>query len=92
MELNELEKIRLEKIEQLRQKGIDPYPTRTEVSHSIAEALTLFTEFEKSKQENTPAPQVCCGRTDAFQAPDGQAGFQPHRGRQRTDATNAAGE
>jgi len=61
MELNDLEKIRLEKIEQLQKMGIDPFPTRTEVSHSIASALTLFANFEKSALENASAPHVCVG-------------------------------
>ena len=75
MELNELEKIRLEKIERLRQQGIDPYPTRAEVSHSIAEALALFTEFEKNKTESSPAPQVTLGGRIRSKRPMGKLAF-----------------
>jgi lysyl-tRNA synthetase class 2 len=75
MELNDLEKIRLEKIEQLRLKGIDPYPTRTEVSHPIAGALALFTEFEKSWQENIPAPQAIVGGRMRSKRPMGKLAF-----------------
>lgn len=46
MELNELEKIRAEKIDAMRSQGIEPYPTRSEVSHSIAQVLEAFSEFE----------------------------------------------
>jgi len=46
MELNELEKIRAEKIDAMRSQGIEPYPTRSEVSHSIAQVLEAFGEFE----------------------------------------------
>jgi lysyl-tRNA synthetase class 2 len=75
MELNDLEKIRLEKIGQLRQKGIDPYPTRTEVSHSIGEALALFIDFEKPGQENSPAPQACVGGRMRSKRPMGKLAF-----------------
>jgi len=61
MQLNELEKIRFEKIEQLKKIGIDPYPTRSEVTHSVAQALTLFDDFEKMKKENTPPPTAAIG-------------------------------
>lgn len=46
MNLNDLEKIRVEKIERMRSAGIEPYPTRTEVSHSTAGAVDLFTQAE----------------------------------------------
>lgn len=75
MELNDLEKIRLEKITRLRQQGIDPYPTRAEVSHSIAEALALFTEFEKNKTESSPAPQVAVGGRIRSKRPMGKLAF-----------------
>jgi lysyl-tRNA synthetase class 2 len=46
MELNDLEKIRVEKIERMRAAGIEPYPTRSEVTHSVEQALGLFAEAE----------------------------------------------
>jgi lysyl-tRNA synthetase class 2 len=46
MDLNELEKIRVEKINAMRAQGIEPYPTRSEVTHTISQALNAFTEFE----------------------------------------------
>jgi len=61
MELNDLEKIRLEKIEQLKKMGIDPYPTRAEVTHNIADALKVFDEYEKAKNEAIPAPRAVIG-------------------------------
>ncbi len=75
MELNDLEKIRLEKVERLRQQGIDPYPTRAEVSHSIKEALALFTEFEKTKTEISPAPQTSVGGRMRSKRPMGKLAF-----------------
>ena len=43
-----LEKIRLQKIEELRAEGIDPYPPRAQRTHTSAEAIAAFTEAEKS--------------------------------------------
>jgi lysyl-tRNA synthetase class 2 len=42
MELNELERQRLEKLEQLREQGWDPYPPRIERTHTAAEAIALY--------------------------------------------------
>ncbi len=42
MERNELEKIRLEKIETMRAEGIDPYPTTTQLTHRNKEAILAF--------------------------------------------------
>lgn len=42
MERNELEKIRLEKIETMRAEGIDPYPTTTHLTHRNKEAILAF--------------------------------------------------
>ena len=41
-----LEIDRLRKIEQLRERGIDPFPARVERTHSVAEAVELFTQTE----------------------------------------------
>ena len=41
-----LELDRLRKIEQLRERGIDPFPARVERTHSVAEAVELFTQTE----------------------------------------------
>ena len=51
MELNELEKVRVEKIDAMRAQDIEPYPTRSEVSHQISDAIRAFTEYEESKSE-----------------------------------------
>jgi lysyl-tRNA synthetase, class II len=75
MELNDLEKIRLEKIERLKQQGIDPYPTRAEVNHTISEALALFTEYEKNKSEDSPVPQAALGGRIRSKRPMGKLAF-----------------
>jgi lysyl-tRNA synthetase class 2 len=46
-----LEKIRLEKIEELRAEGIEPYPTRAERTHTSAEAIAAFEKAEKAAGE-----------------------------------------
>lgn len=48
MERNELEKIRLEKIDLMRSEGIDPYPLRTYVTHRNQEAINAFEKHEQS--------------------------------------------
>ncbi len=46
MELNELEKVRLEKALRMRENGRDPYPTRANVTANIDEAIAAFTADE----------------------------------------------
>ncbi|KAF0110380.1 MAG: lysyl-tRNA synthetase class II [Chloroflexi bacterium] len=46
MELSDLEKIRFEKIQKMRSAGIEPYPTRSEVTQTIAEAIKAFEKAE----------------------------------------------
>jgi lysyl-tRNA synthetase class 2 len=46
-----LEKIRLEKIEELRTEGIEPYPTRAERTHTSAQAIAGFEAAEKDGLE-----------------------------------------
>ncbi|HEX7556864.1 MAG TPA: lysine--tRNA ligase [Leptolinea sp.] len=46
MELNDLEKVRLEKALRMRSEGRDPYPTRSNLTANIAEAIAAFTADE----------------------------------------------
>jgi lysyl-tRNA synthetase class 2 len=48
--LTALEKNRLEKVQQLRDQGIEPYPTQAERTHTSLEAIRALEAFEK--QEN----------------------------------------
>ena len=52
MELSELEKIRVEKINNMRAQKIEPYPTRTEVTHQISEVLQEFKDFEANHKDD----------------------------------------
>ena len=60
MEFSDLEKIRIEKIERMRANGVEPYPTRASVTHTVAEAIKAFESSEQVAQGATPEPvQVC---------------------------------
>jgi len=48
MEHSELEKIRLQKIERMRASGVEPYPTRANVTHTAAAAVAAFEATEKA--------------------------------------------
>jgi len=52
MERNELEKIRLEKIETMRAEGIDPYPTTTQLTHRNKEAILAFEANETAGNQD----------------------------------------
>jgi lysyl-tRNA synthetase class 2 len=46
-----LENIRLEKVERLRQAGFEPYPNRVERTHTNQEAIDAFEDIETSAME-----------------------------------------
>ena len=50
-EFSSLERIRLEKIEALRKEGIEPFPTRTERTHTSTQAIAAFEAAEKDGVE-----------------------------------------
>lgn len=50
-DFSELEEQRLNKLEKLREQGIEPYPTRSHKSHSNADAIAAF---EKAEAEGAP--------------------------------------
>lgn len=54
-QLSELERIRAEKAERLRQTGHDPYPARSRRSHTIAQARSAF---ERAGEEEIAAEVV----------------------------------
>jgi len=53
MEVNDLEKVRLEKALKMRSEGRDPYPTRTGVTTNLAEAVNAFTADESVEHHFT---------------------------------------
>ncbi len=50
-EYSSLEKIRLEKIDELRAEGIDPYPTRATRTHTSTQAIREFESVEADGKE-----------------------------------------
>ena len=50
-EYTSLEKIRLEKIKELRAAGLEPFPTRAERTHTSRQAIAAFEAAEKAGQE-----------------------------------------
>jgi lysyl-tRNA synthetase class 2 len=60
---NKLERERLEKLSALRAQEIDPFPGQVERSHTLAEAVALFTAHEVTHGEKpTPLRVAVCGR------------------------------
>jgi lysyl-tRNA synthetase class 2 len=64
-EYNSLEKIRLDKIEELRAKGEEVYPTRAERTHTSRDAIAAFEAGEKEGKE---VKVVLTGRIRATRA------------------------
>jgi lysyl-tRNA synthetase class 2 len=64
-EYTSLEKIRLQKIDQLRAQGVEPYPTRAERTHTSVEAIAAFEAAEKEELE---VKVILAGRVRAARA------------------------
>ncbi len=60
MELNDLERQRLDKLNRLREAGHEPYPHRSYRTHSIAQAISAFTTAEETA--TTPPIVTVAGR------------------------------
>jgi lysyl-tRNA synthetase class 2 len=58
---SKLEQTRLEKMEQLRAQGIDPYPTRAQRTHTNLEAIRAFETAEQAG-EQAPVKATLVGR------------------------------
>jgi lysyl-tRNA synthetase class 2 len=58
MELTDLEKIRVEKLEKLRSLGIEPYPTRAHPTHTTRAAAEAFIRAEEASQGGDTAHPV----------------------------------
>jgi lysyl-tRNA synthetase class 2 len=57
-EFTHLEKIRLQKIEELRAEGINPYPTRAERTHTSIQAVAALEVAEKAASEGQPPAEA----------------------------------
>jgi len=49
--LEKLRENRIEKLNRIKKAGIEPFPLRTERTHSIQEIILNFSDFEESKKE-----------------------------------------
>lgn len=58
-ELTTLEKQRFKKLTELNELGIDPYPIQTHRTHTIQEALKLFSKFEQEDEVDVSSITVC---------------------------------
>jgi lysyl-tRNA synthetase, class II len=65
MERSDLEKIRLEKAARLRAAGMEPYPTRSHVTHTSLEALGAFEKAEAAGSTE-PVTITVAGRLRAM--------------------------
>ena len=64
-DFSELETLRLEKINRLREQGIEPYPTTTFITHTTAEAVAAF-EAVEANADAAPTAVVLAGRLRAI--------------------------
>ena len=60
-----LEKIRLQKLEELRAEGVEPFPTRARRTHTSVEAIA---EFESAEGEGREVRAILAGRIRAARA------------------------
>ena len=64
---DELFQVRLEKLDRLRSKGIDPYPRNYDRSHMAKDALELFESEESIESDSDDSTQVSvAGRITAM--------------------------
>lgn len=70
-EYTSLEKIRLQKIEELRAEGVEPYPTRAERTHTSQQAIA---EFEAAEKDGKEVKVTLAGRIRAMR-PMGKVSF-----------------
>lgn len=62
MRLTELQEIRREKADRFREAGVDPYPHRTERTHTTAEAIAYFESVESGLEGDAPEVVTVVGR------------------------------
>ena len=70
-EYNSLEKIRLQKLEELRAEGIEAYPTRAQRTHLSSEAVA---QFEAAEKDGGEVKAILAGRIRAMR-PMGKVSF-----------------
>ena len=64
---NPIPDARLNKLKQLRSKGVDPYPSRYSRTHNSSEATSFYEDLESSLDENGQTPEISvAGRITAI--------------------------
>ncbi|MBN1310677.1 MAG: lysine--tRNA ligase [Anaerolineae bacterium] len=74
---NNVEKERLEKLERIRAKGVEPYPTRAERTHTIEQAVAAYQNIEDATPEGQEPAGIAvtvCGRIVSHR-PQGKASW-----------------
>ncbi len=61
-EPNKLERERLDKLADLRDKGVDPYPGEVRRTHTAAAAIAAFETAERDGKADQPIAVTVCGR------------------------------
>ena len=78
MALDEIRKTKIEKVNNLRKAGIDPYPAVSGRTYSVSDALEKFDELSDSKEEVVLAGRIMAKREHGgsvfFDVNDGSAG------------------
>lgn len=60
--MDEIYKIKIEKVKKLRKAGVDPYPSVSKRTHSVSEALANFDELSSSGKEVILAGRIMAKR------------------------------
>jgi lysyl-tRNA synthetase class 2 len=63
---DELIRLRREKLERLRARGVDPYPPRAERTHTAAQAVAAFEEWERAGAAGDAPSVTVAGRIRAM--------------------------
>ncbi len=61
--IDEIKKARLDKLEEIKKSGIDPYPSKSQRTHTAKQALDNFDDLSKSKKEVSLAGRIRTIRT-----------------------------
>src|SRR3972149_10890126 len=83
---DEIYRQRVEKLQRMRARGVDPYPARYKRSHSAAEAVAAFEGGERAGRRG-PVPEVrVAGRIGALRDMGGSVFFDLRDGSGRVQA------
>jgi len=72
--MEQLEAIRVQKLQQIQELGFDPYPTHYRYTHTVAQAVGQFSSKSAEELEQEPSTVRVAGRILASR-PFGKAGF-----------------